>query len=84
MIAGISSHPKRIGISELESRLGISRVTVRRWYLQGTFPPPEFIGERRSWRVEVIEKWEAERLARPPEARRRNTNIVGPSNASAA
>jgi predicted DNA-binding transcriptional regulator AlpA len=66
----------RLGISDLEARFNADRSTIWRWYKSGRFPAPEYLADRRVWRLDVIEAWEAERLSRPPEARRGNTNIA--------
>ena len=66
----------RIGIADVEARTGASRATIWRWNRDGKFPLPEYLGERRVWRLDVIERWEAERLARPRKDRLGNTNIA--------
>jgi predicted DNA-binding transcriptional regulator AlpA len=62
---------ERLGISALERRLGVDRSTIWRWYTATPpkFPAPEFIGERRVWRLDVIEAWEQAQLARTGEGR---------------
>lgn len=54
-----------LGISDLERRIGRERSTIYRDYKAGLFPAPEYRGDRRVWRAEVIEAWEAEQAARP-------------------
>ena len=56
---------RRVGIAELERRLAMDRSTVWRWYRAGKFPAPHYIGVRRCWWLEEIEKWEREQLTRP-------------------
>jgi predicted DNA-binding transcriptional regulator AlpA len=55
--------PKRIGIAEVQRRLGVHRVTIYRWCRAGTFPAPHYLGERRAWFLSDIEAWEAQRMA---------------------
>lgn len=43
----------------LESRLGISRMTLWRWEKEGKFPSPLYMGNKRVWRLEEILAWEA-------------------------
>jgi predicted DNA-binding transcriptional regulator AlpA len=66
----------RVGIAPIKARTGASDATIWRWCRDGKFPLPEYLGERRVWRLDVIEKWEAERIARPRAARRSITNIT--------
>jgi predicted DNA-binding transcriptional regulator AlpA len=73
----VSAGIVRIGIREVVQRTGLSPVSVWRWTRDGRFPPPEYLGERRLWRVDVLERWEAERLARPRTARRGARNLNG-------
>ncbi len=65
----------RLGVADLEARLGVDRSTVWRWYRAGKFPEPEYVSDRRTWRLDVVERWEAAQLARPPEARRGARNL---------
>lgn len=67
----------RLGVADLEARLGIDRSTLWRWYRAGKFPEPEYVSDRRTWRLDVVEGWEREQLARPPEARRGARNLSG-------
>jgi predicted DNA-binding transcriptional regulator AlpA len=59
----------RIGIADLAARLGVDRSTIWRWYQSGKFPPPHYLGERRTWLLSEVEKWERERMARSTESR---------------
>ncbi len=77
MSAPSENGPRRIGIAELEQRLGIDRSTIWRWYRAGKFPEPEYLTDRRTWRLEVVEAWEQERLARPASDRRGARNLEG-------
>jgi predicted DNA-binding transcriptional regulator AlpA len=71
-------HPVvRLGVAELEARLGVDRSTIFRWYKGGKFPAPEYINDRRTWRLDVVEAFEQAQLARPPEARRGAANFGG-------
>jgi prophage regulatory protein len=45
-------------------RLGIHRVTLRRWIAAGRFPRQVKLGPGTvAWRLEEVETWEAERTA---------------------
>lgn len=45
-------------------RLGIHRVTLRRWIAAGRFPPQVKLGPGTvAWRLDEVERWEAERTA---------------------
>ncbi len=67
----------RLGIAEVEARLGVDRSTIWRWYRAGKFPEPEYVSDRRTWRLDVIEGWEQAQLARPASARRGARNLTG-------
>jgi predicted DNA-binding transcriptional regulator AlpA len=54
---------RRLQISELERRVGAERTTIGRWIRSGKFPAPERFGQRRVWRLDVLEAWECERAA---------------------
>jgi predicted DNA-binding transcriptional regulator AlpA len=69
-------NPRRVGIAELEQRLGRDRVTIWRWYRAGKFPAPHYLGERRCWFAHELEAWEAAEMARPAEARRCSRNLT--------
>lgn len=58
----------RLGIAELERRLGVERSTIYRWYRAGKFPEPHFLMERRVWFLGEIEAWERQQMARPAKA----------------
>lgn len=60
----------RLGIAEVERRVGWERSTIYRHCMAGTFPQPEYLGTLRTWRVEVIEQWEREQAGRPRRAAR--------------
>jgi predicted DNA-binding transcriptional regulator AlpA len=49
---------RRFKIAELEARLGVSRQTVWRWYSNGDFPKPHYLGAHRLWFAHEIEQWE--------------------------
>lgn len=71
-----SNGPRRIGIRELETRLGVNRATVYRWYRAGVFPKPHYIGDRRVWWLHEVMAWEESRVARPAAARQNNLSRV--------
>ncbi len=48
---------RRIGIAELEQRLGRDRTTIARWIKTGAFPAPAWIGTRRCWILADVERW---------------------------
>ena len=64
----------RVGIAGAEKITGLERSTIYRKYRAGQFPEPEYIGERRTWRIDVLQTWVAEQLARPRDARRSTRN----------
>lgn len=66
---------RRVGIAELERRLGLSRTTIARKRKVGLFPEGHFVGERRKWWLHEIERWEAAQASRPAEARRGAANL---------
>lgn len=66
---------RRLGISELAARLGISGRTVSRWVAAGTFPAPSYVGLNRKWLLSEVEAWEAEHSGRPPELEQRLANL---------
>lgn len=68
----------RIGIKEVEQRFGAERSTIYRAYKRGEFPEPEYWFGRRVWRLDVIERWEAQQLAS------RTSPIAAPESASSA
>ncbi len=58
----------RIGIAQLELRLGCERTTIWRRCKAG-FPAPHYLGSRRYWFLSEIESWEAAEMARAAGAR---------------
>ena len=81
----MSTNRKWLTVRDLEARgLGESS-TIYRKYKRGEFPAPLFHGERRVWPVEVIEKYEAERITDSPASSRRNpAKLNAPPESSAA
>lgn len=73
----VAQQAQRLGIAEIEERLGKCRVTIWRWCRAGRFPLPHYIGERRCWWLHEIEAWEREEMARPTNARRGARNLTG-------
>lgn len=49
---------ERIGIAELESRLHASRSSITRWVKVGKLEAPHYLGARRLWFVDQVEKFE--------------------------
>ena len=86
MDAARTAGPRRIGISELEERLGVERTTLYRWYsaVPPRFPAPHYIGERRAWFVGEIEAWEAHRMADQATGRRGARNLAATTPSTAA
>jgi predicted DNA-binding transcriptional regulator AlpA len=69
------SNLRRVGIAELEQRLGVDRSTIWRWYRAGKFPAPHFLGERRAWFLAEVEAWELQRMARSDGDRQGGKNL---------
>ena len=67
-----SQGPRRLGIAELETRLGVHRATIGRWYRAGALPRPHFIGNRRAWWLHEVAAWEESRVARSMAERQNN------------
>lgn len=44
-------------ISDLEKITGKSRMTLRRWWTSGKFPPPIKLNGTLAWHASVIEEW---------------------------
>ena len=70
--------PRRLGIAELEQRLGRNRVTIWRWCRDGRLPRPHYLGERRCWFEADIAAWEVAEMARPAAGRRGARNFTAP------
>lgn len=66
----------RIGVRELEARLGVDRSTIWRWYRASKFPAPHYLADRRVWLLSDVEAWEGQQMARAPEARRGARNLT--------
>ncbi len=54
-----------LGISALEEKLDVGRVTIWRWCSAGTFPAPIYVGRDRKWRLADVEEWIATRSSKP-------------------
>jgi predicted DNA-binding transcriptional regulator AlpA len=65
----------RLLIAAVEQRTGYHRTTIWRKCREGAFPAPHYIGERRAWWLDEIEKWESAEMARPASARRAARNL---------
>lgn len=59
----------RLGISELETRLGVCRRTLARWCGAGTFPQPHYVGQARKWLLADVEAWERTKVSHQAPAR---------------
>jgi prophage regulatory protein len=60
-IRELASAPGRNGLPARHGRLPISYATVWRWVKLGAFPKPVHLGpQTTAWRLEDIERWEAE------------------------
>lgn len=48
--------------AEVTEKLGVSRMTLHRWIVEGAFPPPLRLGARtKRWESTTLDKWIAER-----------------------
>lgn len=65
----------RLGVAELERRMGVTRTTLWRWVKAGRFPAPHFVGEHRRWFLGDVEAWEREQMARTADARHGAKNL---------
>lgn len=60
-IRELASSPGRNGLPARRGRLPVSHATVWRWVKLGEFPKPVHLGpQTTAWRLEDIERWEAE------------------------
>jgi predicted DNA-binding transcriptional regulator AlpA len=66
----------RLGIAELEQRLGVHRATIWRWCRDGKFPQPHFVGERRRWFLSEVEAFEQVSAARTADERLGAKNLT--------
>ena len=61
-IRQLASAPGRNGAPARIGRLPVSQATVWRWVKLGEFPKPVRLGpQTTAWRLEDVERWEAER-----------------------
>jgi predicted DNA-binding transcriptional regulator AlpA len=67
------SGPRRFGIDELPLKgIRYSRSHLRRMWLDGKFPPPDYLSERKpSWSEDALDTWIAERVAASEKERKR-------------
>ncbi len=49
---------RRLGIAEVEARVGVDRSTLYRWYQSSRFPRPFYSGSLRTWSESDIFTWE--------------------------
>jgi predicted DNA-binding transcriptional regulator AlpA len=68
----------RLGIADLETRLGVDRSTVARWIRSGEFPAPHYVGSKRAWFESEVLAWELRRMARASVERRVAKVAPGP------
>lgn len=54
---------RRITARPLAKRLGCSIQTIWRWYTEGDFPKPHYLGQKRVWFESEIEAWERRKMA---------------------
>jgi predicted DNA-binding transcriptional regulator AlpA len=48
-----------------QGRYPVSKATWWRWVKEGKAPPPELLGpQTTAWRVDVLDKWDADRAAK--------------------
>ena len=60
-IRQLASTPGRYGAPARQGRLPVSHATIWRWVKLGEFPQPVRLGpQTTAWRMEDIERWEAE------------------------
>jgi predicted DNA-binding transcriptional regulator AlpA len=50
-------------LEEVAARFRVSRLTIRRAWSAGKFPPPFRVGGQLRWRVGILEQWEREQTA---------------------
>jgi predicted DNA-binding transcriptional regulator AlpA len=74
--ATVSGPVVRLGIAQVERRVGLERSTISRRCRAGAFPRPLYLGTRRFWTEQQIAGWEAEQLARQPEAECRARELM--------
>ena len=48
---------KILFIQDVEKMIGLHRLTLRRWWIQGKFPTPVKLNSLLAWRVETISQW---------------------------
>ena len=56
----------RLDIGALTRRLAVSRMSVSRMVKDGRLPAPAYLGEKRVWRLDEIEAWEAAHITSAP------------------
>jgi predicted DNA-binding transcriptional regulator AlpA len=67
----------RLGIAALILREDKTERTIRRWYTEGDFPKPHYMGAHRAWFLSEVEAWEVKRMARPRPDRRGARELSG-------
>jgi predicted DNA-binding transcriptional regulator AlpA len=84
MAINTATFPRRVGISAAEAITGLHRTTIWRKVRQpGGFPPPTYIGNRRTWIEDDLRGWVAAQAARPPDSRRGARNLQGTAGGAA-
>lgn len=55
--------PQVLFIADVEKIIGRDRLTLRRWWIKGTFPKPvKLNGTTLAWSAKVIENWISQNL----------------------
>lgn len=63
------AEPQRLGVAQLEARLGFDRSTIGKWVRAGKLPRPHYVAGHRRWWLHEIETWEAENVTSAPTKR---------------
>lgn len=58
----IPPNATRLGIAQLQARLGVNRKTVGNWVRAGRLPRPHYVAGLRRWWLHEIEAWEAQNV----------------------
>jgi predicted DNA-binding transcriptional regulator AlpA len=80
----MTASDRRVGIAAAERIVGLERTTIGRKVRAGAFPPPLYIGLRRSWLESELLAWVAAEGTRPREDRGTAFRHLVPSPAPAS